>query len=184
MCARMTTRPKHVTVWYRGIPYTLDLVRCRRALVERQVEGELDSMASLARTVGVSRSTASRFFSGRQTSLTVTVRILQALRLRFEDVARPCPGDQDAQEPRSSAANGPPLPPRSQRNSVWTLGLSARAANCLVANDITTVDQLLDMTDDELLSLRNLGREALQEIRAKLVERGFSDRDQAQSASW
>ena len=66
MSARMASRPRQVTVWYRGIPYTLDLVRCRRALVSRQVDGDLDSMESLANTVGISRSTASRFFSGRR----------------------------------------------------------------------------------------------------------------------
>jgi DNA-binding XRE family transcriptional regulator len=83
----MTSRPKQVDVWYRGIPYTLDLVRCRRALVQRQIDGELDSMESLAKVVGISRSTASRFFSGRPTSLTVTLKILEVLKLRFEEVA-------------------------------------------------------------------------------------------------
>ncbi|HKF78719.1 MAG TPA: helix-turn-helix transcriptional regulator [Candidatus Dormibacteraeota bacterium] len=86
---RSSVRPKQVTVWYRGIPYTLDLERCRRALVWRQVEGELDSMESLAAAIGISRSTASRFFSGRATSLGVTLRILGALRLGFEEVATP-----------------------------------------------------------------------------------------------
>jgi transcriptional regulator with XRE-family HTH domain len=87
--ARLTTHPDQVTVRYRGIPYTLDLVRCRRALVARQVEGEVDTMASLARAVGISRSTASRYFSGRITSLRVTLKVLKVLRLTFEDVARP-----------------------------------------------------------------------------------------------
>jgi transcriptional regulator with XRE-family HTH domain len=91
--ARMASRPKQVTVWYRGIPYTLDLVRCRRALVQRQVEGELDSMESLADAVGISRSTASRFFSGRPTSLAVTLKILGSLRLTFDEVAKSEPGD-------------------------------------------------------------------------------------------
>jgi transcriptional regulator with XRE-family HTH domain len=90
----MAARPRQVTVWYRGIPYTLDLIRCRRALVTRQVEGELDSMESLAKVVGISRSTASRFFSGRPTSLAVTLRILDALHLKFEDVAAPVVEDQ------------------------------------------------------------------------------------------
>lgn len=89
MGGRRTNWPRQVTVWYRGIPYTLDLVRCRRALVQRQVEGDLDSMESLANAIGVSRSTASRFFSGKQTSLTVTLRILEALHLTFQDVATP-----------------------------------------------------------------------------------------------
>jgi transcriptional regulator with XRE-family HTH domain len=94
MCARMASRPKQVTVWYRGIPYTLDLMVCRRALVDRQVEGRLDSMESLANAVGISRSTASRFFSGRPTSLAVTLKILEALHLTFDEVATPDPEDQ------------------------------------------------------------------------------------------
>ena len=31
--------PKSVLVWYRGVPFRLSLDLCRRALVERQVEG-------------------------------------------------------------------------------------------------------------------------------------------------
>ena len=86
--ARMN-RPHTVVVSYRGMPYQLDLLACRRALVKRQVDGDLDSMESLSGACGISRSTASRFFSGRNTSLAVTLRVLAALRLAFEDVARP-----------------------------------------------------------------------------------------------
>jgi hypothetical protein len=175
MCARMASRPRQVTVRYRGIPYTLDLVRCRRALVERQIEGELSGMESLARAVGASRSTASRFFSGRQTSLTVTLRMLTALRLTFEDVARPNTDDQEDADGPSSAARSSPRPPRSPVPEVRSLGLSGRAANCLVSNGITSVDQVLDMTDDDLLGLRDLGHVALKEIRAKLVEKGIGE---------
>src|SRR2546421_12998015 len=96
MRTRTAERPKETTVLYRGIPYTLDLVRCRRALVRRQVEGELDSMTGLANAVGISRSTATRFFSGRAPSLAVTLKILAVLRLRFQDVARPSGADEDA----------------------------------------------------------------------------------------
>jgi hypothetical protein len=89
MAARMAGRPKFVRVVYRGIPHTLDLVGCRYALVLCQVRGELESMDGLAAKVRISRSTASRFFSGRPTSLAVTLRILDVLGLRFEDVATP-----------------------------------------------------------------------------------------------
>jgi transcriptional regulator with XRE-family HTH domain len=87
--ATMSDRPRKVSVRYRGVPYSLNLVRCRRALVDCQVKGEFDSMEELADKVGVSRSTASRFFSGRPTSLTVTKRILDALHLKFSDVMTP-----------------------------------------------------------------------------------------------
>ena len=80
-------RPESVVVWYRDIAYDLNLLECRRALVERQVEGDLDSMESLANAVRISRSTASRFFSGRPTSLAVTLKILSKLGLTFEKVA-------------------------------------------------------------------------------------------------
>jgi transcriptional regulator with XRE-family HTH domain len=86
--ARRAARPRSVLVYYKDLPYRLDLIRCRRALVERQIEGQLVSMEGLASVVGISRSTASRFFTGRPTSLAITLRILDALHLKFEDVAR------------------------------------------------------------------------------------------------
>ncbi len=86
---RSMNRPRTVTVSYRGMPYQLDLVACRRALVQRQVDGDLDSMESLADACGISRSTASRFFNGRATSLAVTLKILEALHLAFDEVAKP-----------------------------------------------------------------------------------------------
>jgi DNA-binding Xre family transcriptional regulator len=101
MCARPRSRPRHVTVWYRGIPYNLDLVRCRRAFVDRQVEGGLSSMEGLANAVGISRSTTSRFFSGRPTSLAITLQILTELHLTFEDVARPEADDEREDGPVS-----------------------------------------------------------------------------------
>ena len=94
--ARMADRPRKVTVWYRGIPYSLNLVRCRRALVDCQVKGEFESMEELATAVGISRSTGSRFFSGRPTSLAVTKRMLGALHLTFADALTPESEEHDA----------------------------------------------------------------------------------------
>jgi transcriptional regulator with XRE-family HTH domain len=74
--------------------------------VARQVEGELDGMVSLARAVGISRSTASRFFSGRSTSLAVTLKLLNVLHLGFEDVARPA-GNNDG--PDAPTNGGDPI---------------------------------------------------------------------------
>jgi DNA-directed RNA polymerase subunit alpha len=53
------------------------------------------------------------------------------------------------------------------------LDLSVRAFNCLKANEIQTVGQLLQKKEDELLALRNFGRKSLDEIKEKLVEKGF-----------
>jgi hypothetical protein len=100
----MATRPKEVTVVYRGLSYRLNLVACRRALVNCQVKGELDSMERVADSLSISRSTASRFFSGRPTSLAVTLRMLKALHLRFEDVVKPMAGEDDQAAHRGGAA--------------------------------------------------------------------------------
>jgi Helix-turn-helix len=121
--ARMASRPRSVTVWFRGIPHMLDLVKCRRALVARQVDGDLDSMESLANATGISRSTASRFFSGRQTSLTVTLRILKALHLTFRDVATAVEGGQDpGPEPPSVGVPVSPAPRRPEPGTGLRLG--------------------------------------------------------------
>src|SRR5437868_2527981 len=63
--------------------------RAPRAPSRRSGESEFDSMESLARAVMRSRSTVSRFFSGRQTSLSVALAILGKLKLDFDQVFTP-----------------------------------------------------------------------------------------------
>lgn len=64
-------------------------------------------------------------------------------------------------------------PNRLAEIPIEELDLSVRAFNCLKANDITTVGQLLTKKESELLSLRNFGRKSLDEIKEKLVEKGY-----------
>ena len=61
------------------------------------------------------------------------------------------------------------------------LDLSVRAFNCLKANDISSVGQLLLKKEDELLGLRNFGRKSLDEIKEKLVEKGIVAPEQMDS---
>lgn len=65
--------------------------------------------------------------------------------------------------------------PQNRMNEVpiEELDLSVRAYNCLKANDITTVGQLLAKREEELLGLRNFGRKSLDEIKERLVEKGY-----------
>lgn len=106
---RRRERPATTIVTFRGIRYRLDLHRCRQALVWRQVEGELASMTDLAARVGVSRSTVSRFFAGRSTSLRTTLSILEALRLDFGAVAWPHePGEAPRCRARQTSLGGRP----------------------------------------------------------------------------
>lgn len=81
-------------------------------------------------------------------------------------------GDNLSVQP-SPQQRGNDLPSRLADVPVEELELSVRALNCLKANDVTRVGQLVAMRQEELLSLRNFGQKSLDEIREKLVERGF-----------
>ncbi|MGH7687750.1 MAG: DNA-directed RNA polymerase subunit alpha [Candidatus Dormibacteria bacterium] len=68
---------------------------------------------------------------------------------------------------------GNDLPSRLADVPIEELDLSVRALNCLKANDITRVGQLVGMKQEELLTLRNFGQKSLDEIKEKLTQRGF-----------
>lgn len=53
------------------------------------------------------------------------------------------------------------------------LNLSVRAYNCLKRSGLMLVGQVLEKTEDELLTLRNFGRKSYDEMLAKLIEYGF-----------
>lgn len=71
--------------------YAVDLDRCNRALVQRQLAGTLLGIADLARAAGVSRYTVSRFMNGRPVNTTpaATRAIVAALGLDFSEVVQP-----------------------------------------------------------------------------------------------
>ena len=58
--------------------------------------------------------------------------------------------------------------------SVDALDLSERPRNCLGRENITTVGQILEYTEDDLLNLTNFGQKSLDELVAKLDELGLS----------
>jgi len=70
-------------------------------------------------------------------------------------------------------------PPMAAPTSEWdvpveTLNLSVRSFNCLKRAGISKVSELLDMTEDEIIKMRNFGKKSLDEIKAVLEERGLS----------
>jgi DNA-directed RNA polymerase subunit alpha len=75
--------------------------------------------------------------------------------------------------PQVTKQRGNDLPSRLAEVPIEELELSVRALNCLKANDVTKVGALVAMRQEELLTLRNFGQKSLDEIREKLVERGF-----------
>ena len=54
------------------------------------------------------------------------------------------------------------------------LELSVRARNCLDGADLKTLRDLVSLTENEVMNLKNLGKTSLTEIKSKLAERGLS----------
>lgn len=81
----------------------------------------------------------------------------------------PVPGPTDGK-------GGPtdyPIPPRIYDTLIEELDLSVRSYNCLKRSGITKVGQILTMNEGDLLAVRNFGEKSLQELRERLLVRGF-----------
>ncbi|WP_322495291.1 DNA-directed RNA polymerase subunit alpha [Chloroflexus sp.] len=89
-----------------------------------------------------------------------------------------------AAEPEAQPeANGLEIPASVYDTSIETLELSTRTYNCLKRAEITKIGQVLQMDEKALLSVRNLGQKSMEEIRDKLIERGYIPRLPANGAS-
>src|SRR4029078_2841835 len=86
------------------------------------------------------------------------------------------------QEPQT-VDRGLAIPADIYETPIEDLDLSTRTYNCLKRADITKVGQVLQMEEKELLSVRNLGQKSMEEIRDKLVERGYIPRGSILSAA-
>lgn len=63
------------------------------------------------------------------------------------------------------------------------LDLSSRTLNCLKRAKLDRVGQVLDLSSDELLNIRNFGQKSLEELQGKLTELGVSSARVSQAAS-
>jgi hypothetical protein len=63
------------------------------------------------------------------------------------------------------------------------LDLTVRAYNCLKRAGITKVGQVLEMSEDDLLGVRNFGRKSLDELRDRLSERGLLENSRLAATS-
>lgn len=68
---------------------------------------------------------------------------------------------------------GSGLPAEVLNTPIEGLDLTPRAYNSLKRANITKVGEVLEMNEEELLSIRNFGRKSLDELRERLVERGY-----------
>jgi DNA-directed RNA polymerase subunit alpha len=86
------------------------------------------------------------------------------------------PGPEMAIEERAEAAASDTVDQDLERKlnmSLAELELSVRATNCLESEGITTVRDLVNRSDEELLEVRNFGETTLREVKTKLQERGL-----------
>lgn len=70
-------------------------------------------------------------------------------------------------------ADKPAISQRLYDVPIEELDLSVRAYNCLKRAGITKVGQVLEMTEEDLLSVRNFGRKSLDELRERLTARDY-----------
>ena len=81
--------------------------------------------------------------------------------------------DAQIRQTEEANRNDGKSPNKLMDTPIEELDLTVRAFNCLKANEIQTVGQLLQKREEELMALRNFGRKSLDEIKLKLVEKGY-----------
>jgi DNA-directed RNA polymerase subunit alpha len=64
--------------------------------------------------------------------------------------------------------------PEIFQTPIEKLELSPRTLNCLKRSHISKVGEVLEMSDDELLKIRNFGEKSLDELKEKLIEHGIT----------
>jgi DNA-directed RNA polymerase subunit alpha len=84
---------------------------------------------------------------------------------RFAEIGRPAAvgGEAAAVPPSANLLDAP----------IEELDLPMRAYNSLKRNSITKIGQVLSLSDDEFLRMRNFGQKSLDELKERLALRGF-----------
>ena len=111
-----------------------------------------------------------------QMALVEGAKILRKHLNPFIQYAEPGPeiGMDDVSAPQAAGDQVDLELERKLNMSLAELELSVRATNCLESEGITTVRDLVNRTDEELLEVRNFGETTLKEVKIKLQERGLT----------
>jgi DNA-directed RNA polymerase subunit alpha len=99
-----------------------------------------------------------------QAALSQAAEILVREFSRFADIDR---------RPAMGEEINPPVAQNLLDTPIEDLDLPMRAYNSLKRNNITKVGQVLALSDDEFLRMRNFGRKSLDELKERLALRGF-----------
>lgn len=94
----------------------------------------------------------------------------EILRQHFQQVADFGKQTTGAERP---AAAGTALPAHLYEMPIEKLELTPRAYNSLKRANISKVGELLEMSEEELLSVRNFGKKSLDELRDRLAQNGL-----------
>ena len=81
---------------------------------------------------------------------------------------------QTGRRPEKATLGAGAISPRIYDMQMEQLELSSRTYNCLKRSQITKVGQILEMSESELLALRNFGHKSLAELRERLESLGVS----------
>lgn len=112
---------------------------------------------------------------GPEMSLVESAKILRKHLNPFVQYFEPGPGLPIAAVSFAGAnANEVPGLSHKLEMSLAELDLSVRATNCLESEGITTVRDLLNRSEDQLLTVRNFGETTLREVKNKLSDHGLS----------
>lgn len=82
-------------------------------------------------------------------------------------------------DPKGETANYDIKKPKKQQDitldilnkKIGVLNLTARAHNCLLADNVTTIAELVAKSENDLLKVPNLGRKSLKEIKQSLKDK-------------
>lgn len=102
-------------------------------------------------------------------AVSIAAKILdKQLRLFFDFARRPTAGAGEFGEPGSGAMPGPP------DARIEELDFSVRTYNCLKKANVLTIHELVQLTEADLMNIRNFGKKSLTEVREKLESLSLS----------
>lgn len=107
-----------------------------------------------------------------QAALSEAAEILVREFSRFAEIGRPAAAGGAEEVPAAPSANLLDAP-------IEELDLPMRAYNSLKRNSITKIGQVLSLSDEEFLRMRNFGQKSLDELKERLALRGFISPEQA-----
>jgi len=92
-------------------------------------------------------------------------------------------GDFRSEEFAEEAEGGAEAEVRAPEARIEELDFSVRTYNCLKKANILTVGELVQITEQDLMNIRNFGRKSLSEVKEKLSQLGLSLKNGMEEAS-